>query len=250
MKFFLISLSVLFLLPNFFNINFEKDPVFNKVEFFDPSLSKINSVQKLIEYADSISEKKYAGNSFEYAKIVARIIRNRFYHGFSSYSLKQNWIAATTQYIFGYNVACPVNSDEILRYPYAGCSQQAIVLVSVMKRQKVPYRSIGFPHHYATELNFNNSWYFFDTDMEPEIHGEERNENNWKQNADSLKKFYNAILFNLDWEFGKSLPLKVGKINSFPAPRAYIFQTLTKYLSRILWIFPLLIVIYPRKNKV
>ncbi len=123
-------------MPNFFNITFEKEPVYNKVELFDPSLSKINSVQKLIDYADSLSGKKYACNSIEYSIIVTDILHESFYHGFSNYSLKQNGIAVTAQYLFGHNVACPVNPDEILQYPYAGCSQQAIVLLEVMKTKK------------------------------------------------------------------------------------------------------------------
>lgn len=249
MKFILISLSILLLLPNFFTIPLEKEPDYNKTEFFNPSLSAINSVEKLENYADSISQKKYARNSLQYAIVISDILQDKFYHGFSNYSTKQNWIAAVTQYFFGHDVANPVNPEDILKYPFAGCSQQAIVLIEVMKRNHVAYRSIGFPHHYATELNFNNSWYFFDTNMEPHLGEEDRNVKNWKHAADSLKKFYQQSGDHLDWGFGKSLMVKVGEVNAKPAPRAALFQTTTKYLSRFLWIFPLLFVLKPRKNE-
>jgi hypothetical protein len=249
MKIFLISLSVLLLLPNFFNITLEEKPGYNKEELYDPSLSGINSVQKLMNYADSISQKKYERNSLQYAMVVSNIIEKRFYHGFSVYSLRQNWIAAVTQYIFGHDVANPVNPEDIIKYPYAGCSQQAIVLTEVMKRNKVPYRSLGFPHHYATELNFNNSWYFFDTDMEPEMTAADRDVKNWKYSADNLKKFYHYNLPAIEYGYGNSQMAQIGKTNAAAAPRASLFQNTTQYLSRFLWLFPLIIVVYPRKMK-
>jgi hypothetical protein len=249
MKILLISLSVLLLLPNFLNITIEKEPGYNRIELFDPSLSRINSVQKLINYADSISENKFADTSLQYALIVGNVLRDRFFHGFSTYSFKQNWIAATTQYFLGHDVANPVNADDILLFPYAGCSQQAIVLFEVMKRKGINFRSLGFPHHYATELQFNNSWYYFDPNMEPKMNEEERNVKNWKHSIDSLKKYYHQSPALLNWGFGNSLMVSVGEINAKPAPKADLFQTITKYASRFLWLFPLLIVAYPCKRK-
>ena len=87
--------------------------------------------------------------------------------------------------------------------------------MEVIKRKKVAYKYLGLPHHYTTELQFNNSWYFFDPNMEPKISEEERNVKNWK--------------------------------NKWRACTKSFFST--KYLSRLLWIFPLLIVIYPPKIK-
>jgi hypothetical protein len=249
MKFLAILLTSLFLLPLFFNISLEKKPVYNNVELFDPSLAKINSIQNLIHYADSSAARDHIKNgSLGYAVLVSCIIRKRFYHGFSSYTLQQNWVAAIAQYCFGLSLASPVNPNEILQYPYAGCSQQAIVLMETMKQKNISYRSVGFPHHYATELNFKNTWYFFDPNMEPEIKVKERNHNKWKGSADNLKKYYNGNCTYLDWTFGKSIPAIFGIPNAAPAPRANIFQSVTKFLSKILWIFPLIFFVYPRPN--
>jgi hypothetical protein len=249
MKLFFLSLSILLLIPNFFNVTLEQKPKYNKIEYFDPSLSKINSVQKLMSYADSLSQKKYKRNSLQYSLVVSDVLEKRFYHGFSVYSLSQNWIAAVTQYLLGHYVANPVLPEDILKYPYAGCSQQAIVLAEVMKKNQVPYRSLGFPHHYATELEFNNSWYFFDTNMEPVMTVEDRNLKNWNHNSDQLKKFYHKNFAAINWGLGDGLKAEVGKIDAAPAPRASLFQIVTKYLSRLLWIAPFLIAVYPRKGK-
>ncbi len=250
MKLLAFSFATLLLLPVFFNVTLEKKPVFNQRELFDPSLSIINSVQRLLDYADSVAYKhQLKTGTLQYAIMVSFIIRKRFFHGFSNYTLRQNWIAATSQYFCGRGLACPVNHDEILQYPYAGCSQQAIVLMEAMKRKNISYRSVGFPHHYAIELCFNNSWYFFDPDMEPSIPDIERIEANWKGSTDNLKKYYTSDNSKfLDWGFGKSLKVKVGNRNADPAPRAFIFQLVTKYLSRILWLFPLIFFYLQKRN--
>src|SRR5205823_8534340 len=122
----------------------------DRKEKFDPTLSYINSTNKLIAAADSSAEKNnIQQGSLQYAEIVSTIIRSRFYHGFSRYRLCDNWIAACGEKIFGHGLASHVNPDNILKYSYGGCSQQSIVLMEVMKRKNISYRSIGFPHHYA-----------------------------------------------------------------------------------------------------
>ncbi len=249
MRFIILSLALVLLLLNFFDVSIEKDPPYNNIELFDSSLQHLNSIQKLIDYADSSAKEQHIKEgSLQYGILTSYIIRKRFYHGFSIYDFRQNWIAVVSQYLFGGDVASPVNPGDILQYPYAGCSQQAIVLMSVMKKKKVSYRSVGFPHHYAVELNYNNDWYYFDPDMEPNIKAAERAEENWNQSVDSLKKYYALSLNHLDWGFGKSQLVKVGKINAEPAPNALVFQTVTKFLSKTLWVFPLFFVYYPRKK--
>ncbi len=250
MRFLIISLSLALLFLNFFDISIEKDPPYNNIELFDSSLLHLNSVQRLIEYADSSADfQQIKKGSLQYAILTSYIIKKRFYHGFSVYNFRENWIATVAQCLIGNDLACPVNPGDILKYPFAGCSQQAIVLMDFMKRKKIPYRSVGFPHHYAVELNLNNEWYYFDPDMEPKIKATERLEENWNQSADSLKKYYSLSLSHLDWGFGKAQPVKIGKINADPAPNASVFQSVTKVLSKTLWIFPLFFFYYPRKRK-
>lgn len=250
MKFLLIFISCGLLLPNFFHIQLEKTPVYDHKEEFNPNLAYLNSIQKLTTAADSIAvQKNVSQNSLQYAIIVTNLVRNRFYHGFSKYPLTTNWIAAGSDYLFGYGLAAIVAPDDILKYSHAGCSQQSIVLMEVMKRKNISSRIVGFPHHFATELCFNNSWYFFDPNMEPHIKDSDRLESKWNCCADSLKKYYDTSRYkNLDWVFGNSSPL-FGKVNAAPAPNAAVFQSTTNYLSKIMWLFPLIIIFY-RNEKV
>lgn len=249
MKLLLVGISFLLLLPNFLPMQVGDKPVYDHRERFDPNLSYINSVSKLIEVSDSIAKKEnITQGTLSYAIMVSTILRNRFYHGFSSYRASENWIAAAGQKYFGYGLGCIVNADEILNYSYGGCSQQSIVLMEVMKRKNIPYRSTGFAHHYALELMFNNDWYFFDPDMEPNIPDDERLERKWSCCADKLKKYYDSTRCNLDWIFGKNLKVAFGDVNATPAPKAKVFHTTTKYLSKTLWLFPLFFIFYRRKK--
>jgi hypothetical protein len=238
-------------MPNFWNIQLEKIPVYDQKELYSPGLAYINSTEKLIHIADSIAIKNnIPQQSLGYAVMVSQIIRNRFYHGFSRYPLNQNWIASVSEHLFGYGLASIVSPDDILQYSYGGCSQQSIVLIEVMKRKNISYRSVGFPHHYATELRFNNNWYFFDPNMEPNIPDSDRLESKWNCCADNLKKYYDTTRFkDLDWKFGKNLMVTFGNVNAPTAPNAALFQKITKFLSWTLWMFPLIFVFYPRRQE-
>lgn len=249
MKLILIAISLLLLVPNFFNIHLDKNPQYDQKEQFDPGLAYINSTEKLIGAADTIArQKNISHNSLAYAITVSNILRKRFYHGFSHYPLSKNWIAATGEQLFGHGLSCIVKPDDILKYGFGGCSQQSIVLMEVMKRKNVPYRFVGFPHHYATELMFNNNWYFFDPNMEPNIPDSERLETKWNCCADNLKKYYDTARFkDLDWKFGTGKVIH-GNTNAPAAPNAELFHTTTNYLSKTLWLFPLVIVFYRRKK--
>jgi len=251
MKLILITAGILLLLPNFINIQLGSNPSYDNKEQFNPHLSYINSTQKLIEVADSVAKQKsISQGSLQYAVMLTGILRERFYHGFSRYPVNENWIAVAAEYLFGYGLAYIVKPDDILKYNFGGCSQQSIVLMEVMKRKNISYRSVGFPHHYSTELKLNNNWYYFDPNMEPNIPDSERIASKWTCCADNLKKYYDTSRFpDLDWKFGNGHTVKLGKVDAPPAPNAFLFQSATGYISKSLWIFPLFLAFYPRKKK-
>lgn len=249
MKFLLIAISALLLLPNFLNVHLAEKPQYDNKERFNPRLAYINTTERLITVADSIAQKNNVPeNSIAYAVTVAKILRDRFYHGFSRYPVNENWIAASAEHLLGYGLAAIVDPDDILKYNFGGCSQQSIVLTEVMKKKNIPFRSVGFPHHYATELKFDNNWYFFDPNMEPNIPDSARLESKWHGYTDNLKKYYDTTRFkNLDWILGNN-DVTFGKVNAPAAPNARLFHTTTKFLSKTLWLFPLFFVFYRRKK--
>jgi hypothetical protein len=246
----LIAFAVLLLAPNFIDIDINGKPVHNKVERFDPRLANINSMDKLEKYVDAEAALKHITPGTEkYAALLAWVISCRFYHGYSHYSLSENWIAAVAEKTIGYGLASKVDPEEIMEHPYAACSQQAIVMMAILKKKNIDYRKVGFPHHYALEAKIDNHWYYFDPNMEPDITLGERLHENWNGSNDNLKKYYTKH-GNVNWEFGNNQEAVVGVTNESPAKHAGIFQTTTKILCKILWIVPLYFAFARKRRKV
>lgn len=250
MKIILFSLTIIFLIPHFIDMPGHSTPVYNHKEQYDSSLKFINTLQKVSNAADVINQGRYTKNSFEYALIVSKILRKRFYHGFSQYRFSENFIAVSTDYLFNNNIACLVSPEDIMRYSYAGCSQLVIVFAEIMKQNRVNYRTISFPHHLAIEFYLTDSWYFFDPNMEPELSKEQRDLKNWRHSSDSIKKHYSSADHDLDFVFGVGKAAVIGKINGTVASRARPFQRITFYVSQWIWAIPLclLIPLYIKKD--
>jgi hypothetical protein len=246
----LIALTVLLLAPNFINVDINEVLSYDHKEQFDPHLSYVNSIDKLENYIDStLKADSIQPNTINYVVYISKAIRYRFYHGFSHFTLQQNWIAAVAEKVIGYGLASQVKPNDIMQHPYAACSQQAMVMMEILKRKKLAYRSVGFPHHFALEVLINDKWYYFDSNMEPNIPNDERLEAFWGNKADNLKKYYDTARFkDLDWKFGKNLDVTHGSVNQKYAGHVKIFQDVTGIASKILWIFPLLLLFYKRKK--
>jgi len=246
----LILLSLVLLAPNFIDKDINEVLPYDQKEQFDPALSSIKSTDMLERHIDSVIAAQHLRKDMvEYTVAIASAIRYRFYHGFSHFTLKENWIAAIGEKLIGYGLASKVKPGDIMNHPYAACSQQAMVMMEILRRKGLPYRSVGFPHHFALEVLINGKWYYFDTNMEPKISNEQRLESYWADQTDSLKQFYDTARFrDLDWKFGKGIKVTHGSINQRFARNARIFQDVTGVASKIIWIFPLLLVLYRRRK--
>ncbi len=245
-KILLVIAAVLLFLPNLFNKDINPTLSYDNKESFNPHLSYINNIQKLENYVDSIAAvKKISPADFKYVELLETSIEDRFYHGFSHFTLNENWLAAFAGKYIKEDYACKVQPEKIILQGNAACSQQALVMMAVLRNKKISYRSVGFPHHYAMEVMIENNWYFFDANMEPRITKEQRMMTSWSHQNDSLKKYYDARHYtNLGYQFGNGLTATTGIINEVPAKNARIFQATTGILSKIIWCFPLLLIFY------
>lgn len=245
-KILLSVLAILLFLPNLFDSESQSLPAYDGKERFSSQLAYINDIDKLEAHTDSLAfEQNICTKSFEYCELLEGIVKDRFYHGFSKFSLKENWIAALGGKWLEEGLACKVQPDDIMQHSNAACSQQSIVMMAVLKRKNISYRKVGFPHHYAMEVSIGNNWYFMDADMEPLITKTERMQHSWNHQNDILKKYYNINRFNdLDYKFGTALTASLGPINEVPASNAKMFHSVTFVMSRILWCFPLLLLLF------
>ncbi len=244
----LIFLSALLLLPNFINRDINKQFPYDRIEKFNPSLLRIQTEEEMEAYTDSLAFTKGINVSGpEYFMLLENNIAERFYHSYSHYTLKENWIAAITEKYTPVALASKVKPAEIFRHPTASCSQQAIAMMKIAKNKAVAYRKVGFPHHYALELHIKGNWYFFDPSKEPGVPLETRMHQNWAMDAQKLKPFYNNEKYSdidLALGIGSNQKIVLGNTNADPAPRAAMLQDITAVLSKTVWIVPLLLLFF------
>jgi len=228
-------------------------------EDFDPSLFRLNSVETLINYCDSIYDFRHgnaAGKDFEknYTSIVSSVLRKRFYHGYSYYGLKTNYMAFLVSKTINDGYRAIVVPRDILKYPAAACSQQTIIMMEILKKKKITYRKIGFQGktsgHFSIEVFYDGDWHFYDTNMEPDeavLNAYNRPDiATLSGNKDLLLKAYKNYPEELILDVFPTYTY--GPVNSFPAPRGIIFQQVTQILSYTLWIFFLILFLYVRRR--
>lgn len=236
-----------------------ESPKYNLSEEFDPSLGRLNSVKKLIVYCDSIySEKLYAAKtvSFEkdYPEIASSVVRKRFYHGYSVYGFKSNYMAMFLSKVSIQGLSAIVIPDDILEYPFAACSQQSIVLMEVLKNKGFATRKVGLQGkkagHFCFEVYYNGGWHLYDPDMEP--NAAVLNAYN-RPGIDYLVR-HKDILLKAYPQYSSELVLDIfpnysyGSVNKFPAPNAMLFHKVTKTFSYTLWVIFLTAFIVVRRK--
>jgi len=235
------------------------EPRYNRVEEYDPSLLRLNTVKKLTAYCDSV----FAGRSYmngnirfesDYAQVANEILRKRFYHGYSLYGFGNNHAAMFVSKAGMTGLSAIVMPDDILKFPYAACSQQSIVLMKVLQKKGFKTRKVGLSGktggHFCIEVYYNGAWHFVDPNMEPDL---------------ALLDAYNMpsiaflaarpdVLQQAYKQYPKEKVLDLfsnysyGKVNAPSAPRTYRFQKVTQFLSYTLWSFFLLAFIWVRKK--
>jgi len=224
-------------------------PVYNHTEEYDPSLLRINNLSKLEIYCDSLFSTSFGETSKEhyeenYATLASSVISKRFYHGYSRYGFEDNYVATLFSGITNRGYSAIVIPDDIMKYPFAACSQQSIVMMELLKAKGFTTRKILFQSqkaggHFCFEVFYNNSWHFYDPNMEPDnavLSAYNRPGIAFlASNPEILTKAYKQHPKNevLDLFTHYSY----GSVNQFPAPRAIVFHKVTKILSYTGWIF-------------
>lgn len=224
-------------------------PVYNHSEEFDPSLSRLNSLKKLEQYCDSLfltatgeaDKERYEEN---YANLVSSVIRKRFYHGYSRYGFEDNYVATLFSGMTNPGYSAIVMPDDILEFPFAACSQQSIVMMELLKAKgfitrKILFQSKKTGGHFCFEVYYNNSWHFYDPNMEPDnalLNAYNRPGIAFlASNPDILTRAYKQ--HPKDEVLDLFTHYSYGSINQFPAPRAIAFHKISKIFSYTGWIF-------------
>lgn len=244
----LAVLTILLIIPNFLDWDINNKETFNHTERYYPSLQSINTINSLSRFIDAeAGARGIKQTDAGYLLFVSYTVSCKFYHGFSHWNLSQNWIASISQKITGIGLACKVQPEAIMKNDFAGCSQQVMVMMEILRLKGINYRKVGFPHHYTLLAEANGKWYFLDPDMEPEMNLSQREFSAWKGIAGNLKPYYakKASKTAIDFHLGSEKQLaELGPVNEIPAKNLRIFQNTTALLSKILFFFPLLLLYY------
>ena len=228
------------------NINFDAPK--QKSELYSLEYASIRSIEDF----KAVIKKQLKNEMRDTAKLVNLIddiIRKRFYHGYSEYSWKDNWLAVLAGKLFWYDLLCPVLEDDILNYPNAACSQQGLVFQSMMRAYGIKYATIAFKPdtkspggHYAVSAFYDEDWHYFDTNLEPAK----------LESAPSIESIIDSNLLMSIYSDKYNVWLKqkadLGliertNINIPSAKNAKLFHQFTYFLSNWLWLIALVMIL-------
>jgi hypothetical protein len=195
------------------------------------------------EECDSFYQAKYPSRT--YPGIVSEVLRKKFYHGYSHYDIGSNPLGFLFAPIVKNGANAIVIPDDIAKHPNAACSQQSIVGMEIFERKGYQVRKISMfdtvnnVGHFAYEVYYDNSWHFFDTNQEPDTEVLKR----YNRPSVAFLAHHPEIVAAAyhkqkqpDMFQRLIMSHKVGPINVFPAPHAYVYQVATKFLSNFGWL--------------
>jgi hypothetical protein len=201
-------------------------------EKYDKSLARLNSIEKLNAYIDScVRVQNIEALSKEEIFLVNEIIEQKFYHGYSHYSFENNWIAYLTGKYIWDHLSAIVIPDDLVKHGMAACSQQAIVMMEILKQRGFEVRKLGLTGHFILEAFYDKEWHIFDPNKEPEFQGASHDSLDTFLNNGYLTKAYSA---KATPEAVKKMfsNRQVGQVNEFPAKNARLFHWVTGSLSK------------------
>ena len=226
-------------------------------EAFNPSLIRLNTINKMVSYADSSIGTSAITDSAAYANFIGFLLRERFYHGYSHYKPGYNTIGWLLAPLVHPHMRAIVIPDDIMKYPHAACSQQAIVGMEIFKKKGFNVRKVGFynPYtksgHFCFEVYYKNEWHFYDSNLEPNI--ELLNYYN-RPSFKSINAMPGLIsqLYNKKRGIDSFLVFSAvayGEKNEFPAKKAMIYQLITRYTSLFLLFICLILTLLIKYKK-
>ena len=216
-------------------------------ENFDETLLSIDTPEELTE----VVTKKFEETGHDTAKTVLYIdvlLRARFYHSYSGLNMRDNWIAYLCGRFIWLHFLNPVIPEDILKAPMAGCSQQGILFQNQLHKLGIKCSSIQFyplahqhSGHYAISAYYNNTWHYFDSNLEPAI---------IDSTMPSIEQIIDRKLYvdmytkevHKDFkEFFINKNFARGPADPDTRLEMYYFQAFARFLSNWLWLFFLIL---------
>ncbi len=141
-------------------------------ETFSAKSMVINTIEKL-EDTLAVRIQNHRADTSLIVNTIDDLLRMRFFHSYSTYTYKENWIATLLANYVWQDFKHIVIPQGMIKYPMAACSQQGILFQYLLKKHGVKFATIQFNNsdgksgHYAVNAYYQGSWHYFDSDMEP-----------------------------------------------------------------------------------
>jgi hypothetical protein len=223
------------------------------VEDWKPDLSQVRNIDQALAILPAYIAHQRGTRDERITAGIDQFVRDRFFHGTSHLSARENWIAALAGAVWS-NLAIPVLPNDILKHRRAMCSQQAIVFMELLRHFKIDYGSVRFDWpgtrsrrgHFATAAKVDGQWRYFDPDAEANL----RVPLSAVMNGQGLKELYptHPELVSGIQHATANGDASLSQLNTFPAPRGGAFQTVTAWLSAYGWLILGLLWLLSRKN--
>lgn len=254
----LLLLFVITLSPLLLKVSVNSENQGGRIEFYESNLLRLNSVDLLLGYIDSLYAATNEGifDTTEYVNLADKITENRFYFGLSTYNFSENWIAYLGGKMLWSHFIAIVNPDDILKHAEGLCSQQTIVFMELMKRKGINVRSVGLgkkegPGHFVCEVEYGKGWHLYDVTLEPALaipKLKNQSADFYLRNIDTFYKAYDGrVPKEIFDKYVKNV--EYGKTNYFPAQNMLLFHRITLYLTYFLpflFLFLLLMDVYKK----
>lgn len=202
-------------------------------EVYDPAFAHLRSVDEVVAL---VRQRRPGAPLADQVYELEQVLRARFYHGYSHYGLRENWLAWLSGRVVHPHLSALVDPDEILQHQAAACSQQAIVVQAALQRLGVRYASVELPSHFQAAAWLDGQWFVVDPwgplDRDrTQLHTLEE----WQSVAGRERLLRSAEARQRLQPLAFEVPRLV-KIDTFPAPRAQLFHRLTGWASDWLWL--------------
>ncbi len=239
---------ILSTVPFFLKLTTNNHFKFNEKELFEEKWTSLRSVNDIIKYVDSICGTNLNSSKLDtlmFTEELSRIIKLRFKHGLTNYSISDNWIAYLSGKLIWPHFSAIVDPNDILKYNEGLCSQQTIVFLEVLKKRGIMARSVGLgfkegPGHFLSEVQYNKGWHLYDVSLEPNWVGvtePHRSMDYYIHNKDSL---YCGYKYRMSIGMFNKLMSTVnyGETDKFPAKKMLVFHHITHFITVLLpWLF-------------
>jgi hypothetical protein len=207
---------------------------------FDPRWSSI----KTLEDADRVILQRLDGKGSrerQIAHAIDEFLRVRFYHGYARYTPCDNWVSYAAGFVFS-DFFHPVDAADLIKNPWAGCSQQSIVFQALLARHAIPYASVRIPKvhpegpvHFAVGAYIDGRWTYYDAHEFPDNSQEVPLADMVSGRA--AQKIYKGG--RLGWYYeksGEAGKIRVSDFNKHPGEKLLAFHQFTLLLSRYGWL--------------